>query len=94
MDILGSLLKTSTGNRFVVVITDRYSKLTRAVPTKTNTAPQIVTIFMGNWAMPYGIPEFHLTDNGAQFFGKFFNSMRLYLSTKLLTATSFHLQAN
>lgn len=32
MDILGPLPTTKTGKQFVVVITDRYKKLTRAAP--------------------------------------------------------------
>ena len=35
MDILGDLTRTSRHNRFVLVITDRFSKLTVAIPLKT-----------------------------------------------------------
>lgn len=41
LDILGPLTKMSTGNRFDVLIADHYSKLTRVIPTKPTTAPQI-----------------------------------------------------
>jgi Integrase zinc binding domain len=37
MDILGPLPKTDHGNRFLLVITDRFSKLTRMVPLRTIT---------------------------------------------------------
>jgi Integrase zinc binding domain len=39
MDILGPLPKTEQGNRFLLVITDRFSKLTRTVPLRTIVAP-------------------------------------------------------
>jgi Integrase zinc binding domain len=38
MDILGLLPKTEHGNRFLLVISNRFSKLTRTVPLRTITA--------------------------------------------------------
>lgn len=89
-NMLGPLPKTSNRNRFVVAMTDRYSKLTRARPTKTTPAPQVATIFMKDWIMPYEIPEQLLTDYGPQFVSTFFQSLCLYKGTKLLMTTAYH----
>lgn len=44
--------------------------------------------------MPYGIPNFVLTDNGPQFSAKFFAGFCVYLGVKHLTTTAYHRQAN
>ena len=57
MDILGPLTTTEKGNRFLLVITDRFSKLTRAYPLSTTTATVASQTFLDGWvASGYGIP--------------------------------------
>lgn len=56
-DILGPLPETKFGNRFVVVITDRFSKLIREILTKEETTAHIAEIFLDARIMPYEIPE-------------------------------------
>ena len=94
MDILGPLPKTKQGNQFVVVLTDRYSKLTRAIPTGKTTATTVATIFVDHWVIPYGIPNYVLTDNGPQFVAKFFASVCLALGVKHVTTTAYHPRTN
>lgn len=56
MKTLGTLPETTEDNQHIVIITDRYPKLTRAVSTAriaTNTEPDI---FFNAWVVPYGIP--------------------------------------
>lgn len=48
MDILGPLHKTRRGHTFILVITDRFSKLTRAIAMRSTTAANIVYVFLGN----------------------------------------------
>jgi hypothetical protein len=72
MDILGPLPKTEHGNRFLLVISDRFSKLTRTVPLRTITALGVAKAFCNAWVFPYGPLRYLLTDNGTQFNGKVF----------------------
>lgn len=46
MDILAALSKTRSGNQPVIVWTDRYAKLTRAIPYTTGTSMSAVTNFL------------------------------------------------
>ena len=83
MDILGPLTTTDRGNRFLLVITDRYSKLTRAFPLSTTTADVVAQVFFDGWvASGYGIPSILLTDNGPQFCAKFFQTFCKTLGVK------------
>jgi Integrase zinc binding domain len=54
MDILGPLPKTEHGNRFLLVISDRFSKLTRTVPMRTITALGVAKAFCDAWVFSYG----------------------------------------
>lgn len=48
MDILGRLSKTEHGNVFVLVITDRFFKLTRAIFLRSTNAASIMDSFLAN----------------------------------------------
>ena len=94
MDLLGPLPKTRLGNQYVLVITDRFSKLTRAIPMAKTTAPFIAAVFLNNWIMPYGIPDTILTDNGSQFIAEFFKTVCHILGVRRKTTTAYHPQTN
>lgn len=94
MDLLGPLPKTTKGNQNVLVITARYSKLTRAVPLTKTTANHVATAFLENWVISYEIPNYLLTDNGLQFVAKFFAAICLYMGLNQVTTTAYHPQTN
>jgi Integrase zinc binding domain len=56
LDILGPLPKTKGGNRYLLVISDRFSKLTRAIPLRTVNATNVARAFSEGWIFIYGIP--------------------------------------
>ena len=89
MDILGPLTLTDQGNRFLLVVTDRFSKLTRAYPLATTTAEVVAKTFFDGWvAAGYGIPQVLLTDNGTQFVAKFFQSFCRILGVKQVVTSA------
>jgi Integrase zinc binding domain len=49
IDILGPLPKTEHANRFLLVMTDRFSKLTKTVPLRTTTAFVCARAFCEHW---------------------------------------------
>jgi Integrase core domain len=75
MDILGPLPKSKHGNRFLLVITDRYSKVTQTVPLRAITALSVARAFCEQWVYVYGAPVTLLTDNGPQFTAKCFEAV-------------------
>lgn len=56
IDILGPLPETKNGNRFLLVIADRYSKGAQTVPLAKITATDIAHAFFARWISKYGIP--------------------------------------
>jgi transposase InsO family protein len=94
MDILGPLQKTEHGNRFLLVISDRFSKLIRTVHMRTITALGVAKAFCDAWVFSYGPPRYFLTDNGTQFNAKFFLSVCRELGIAKIFATAYHPQTN
>jgi Integrase zinc binding domain/Integrase core domain len=72
IDILGPFSKTVHSNRFLLVNSDRFSKLTRTIPMRTTTALAVAKAFCTHWGFSFGPPTFLLSDNGTQFTAKFF----------------------
>ena len=53
IEILGELPRTPRGNRYLLVISDRYSKLTRTVPLKKIPAETVAQAFVSHWVFVY-----------------------------------------
>jgi hypothetical protein len=70
MDIFGPLPKMENENHFLLVISDRFSKLTRTVPLRTITALRVAKALCDAWVFSYGPPRYLLTDNGTHFNAK------------------------
>lgn len=67
IDMLGPLPETESGHKYVVVITNGYSKLTKAIKTTRTTATKIVNIFKEHGVLNLGILSTVLMDNGPNF---------------------------
>ena len=75
LDIFGELIKTARGNQYLLVISDRFTKLTKVVPLKTVQATEIAQAFTHEWVTHYGPPRELLSDNAQYFDAKFFQSV-------------------
>ena len=67
MDLFGPLLTSRGGHKYVLVIWDRFNKLTRAIHLREATALTVESAFIDTWVAAYGIPDTVLTDNGPRF---------------------------
>lgn len=64
MYILGLLLKTKQGSQFLVVMTDRYIKLAKAVTTTKRNTTTAARVSLKDWLAKYLTPSKVLTKNG------------------------------
>jgi hypothetical protein len=94
MDILGPLPSTKHGNRFLLVITDRYSKVTKTVPLRVVTALYVTKAFCDHWGFAYDAPVSLLTDNGPKFTARLFQAERAELGVKKVFTTAYDPQKN
>jgi hypothetical protein len=95
MDILGPLTITDRGNRFLLGITNRFTKLTQAYPVSTTSAEAVARTFFDGWvASGYGIPNVLLTYNGSQFVAKFFQTFCRILGVKQVFSSAYRPSTN
>lgn len=71
--------KEKSGKQLLVVITDRYSKMTKAIPTARKTFTAFAMIFVEHWISNFGILSTIPIDNGPQFTSKFFQAIYVEL---------------
>jgi transposase InsO family protein len=94
MDILRPLPRTKHGNRFLLMISDRDSYVTKTVPLRTVTALSVARTFCDHWAYVYGPPVSLLTYNGTQFTAKVFQGLCTELGIRKIFTTTYHPQTN
>ena len=94
MDILGPLPRTKTGKRFMLVVTDRFTKLTKTEALRTITALSVAKAFCKTWVYNFGTPKVVLTDNGSQFAARFFLKVCKILGIHKVFTTEYHPQTN
>ncbi|CAF3952238.1 unnamed protein product [Rotaria sp. Silwood1] len=79
MDFVGPITPSSSGNRYILVITDLLSKFVVAKATRENSALSAAKILVEEVIFKYGSPNQILTDNGTHFTAELINSiMSLY----------------
>ena len=83
-----------TGHDHSLVITDRFTKLTRAIPLKTTTSQAVRDAFPQYSAYAYGIPDRLLSENGHKFTARYFQHAMARLNIKLSPMSTYHPQAN
>ena len=93
IDVLG-LLTILRGNKYILVITCRFSKLTRTVPLKLIKALNVVKAFFDHWFQCFGAPSSIVADNSIQFTSKLISFMCGRLGIKNLCTTRYHPQSN
>ncbi|CDF36784.1 unnamed protein product [Chondrus crispus] len=94
IDILGEQITRKRGNRYILVISDRYSKLVRTVPLKKISAAYIAQAFVHHLVFVYGPPVKLLSDNGTQFTARFFQNVCRILGICNVFTTTYHPQSN
>ena len=92
--VLSKLLKTARGNQYLLVISDRFTKLTKTVPLKGVSAAEVAKAFVDHWVFNYGAPKELLADNGKCFTARFFQDVCRILNVHNLFTTTYYPQAN
>ena len=78
MDIVGPLPTTARGHKFVLVITDNFTKWVEAYPLISHTADNIATKFVMQYCFKCGLPNKVLTDQDKDFIRKLIKKVWRY----------------
>lgn len=90
IEILGPLPFTVNRNRYVMVTTDRSSKLTRSVWIGMTLSLDVANVFLDFLVVPYDISAHILMGNGLKFTKSLFATLCTMLGRKHFTTTAYH----
>jgi len=90
VDIFGPIPASKKGNRFILVITNRFAKLTKCVALRQITAMSVASAIIDAWVTAYGPPDRILSDQGPQFMSNFFIAVMKMLGTETIRTTAYH----
>lgn len=94
MDILGPLPTTSSGNRYLIVIVDCFTKWVEAFPLKNIRARTVAGIFVNQFISRYGVPAEIHTDQGRNFESELFSELMQLLGVRKTRTTALHPQSD
>ena len=95
MDFVGPITPASTtGCRYVLVVTDLFSKFVVATATRDNSAITAAKVLVEDVILKYGTPNQILTDNGRHFTAELFNSILTMYGVCHMYTTPYNPRAN
>lgn len=94
MDLFGPLSLTNTGNRYVMVVIDHFTKWVVVEPLKSATAEETARVLQDRWFSIRGIPQYILSDNGPNFNSQILTNLGKICHFNNLFSTPYHPQSN
>jgi hypothetical protein len=94
LDILGPLPVTPRGNRYILVVTDAFSKWVEAFPLEDQTAETCAKCLVKEMISRYGCPLDLLSDQGRNFESQIFAELCKLLGIRKVRTTPRHPQSN
>jgi len=94
VDIFRPIPATKAGNCFILVIIDRFSKLTKCVALRRITAISVASANIDAWVACSDPPDRILSDQGPQFMSNFFIAVMQVQGTETVRTTAYHPQTN
>ncbi|XP_073668194.1 uncharacterized protein [Paramisgurnus dabryanus] len=93
MDIVGPLEKSSSGNQYILVVSDYATRYPEAFPLRSITTPKVIQALVQLFSR-VGIPEEILTDQGTNFTSKLMGQLNRQLGIKAIRTTPYHPQTD
>ena len=94
LDLFGDLRTSGEGNKFILVITDSFSKYTEIVAIPNKSAEQVAKAFFERWLIRFSAPECLVSDNGREFANKVVDEVLKLWGVESRKTTPWHPQTN
>ena len=94
LDVLGPLMRSSKGNKVILVMTDHFSKYTKAAAMPDQKAETVAKAFDREWISIFGTPRIVHSDQGSNFESDVFQEMCKLLQISKSRTTAYHPQGN
>ncbi|CAG2228441.1 unnamed protein product [Mytilus edulis] len=89
-DILGELPETESGNKYILVVSDYYTKWTESFAMPNMEAKTVAKIIVEEVIVRFGVPHWIHSDQGRQFESLLFQEMCCILNIKKTRTTPYH----
>jgi hypothetical protein len=95
LDFIGEIHPgSSKGHRFILVVTDYFTKWTEAVPLRNMTRWKVISFVQEHIIYWFGVPQTLTTDQGPSFMSRQFRELVESMKIKLLNSSRYYTQAN
>ena len=94
INLFGPLKTSATGKKYIMVMTDAFSKLAELVALPNKEAQTVAEALFNRWICRYGLPEEILSDGGKEFCNHTVNLMLKMMNIKKTTTSPYHPQTN
>eukprot|EP01088_Endostelium_zonatum_P009160 TRINITY_DN2235_c0_g2_i1.p1 TRINITY_DN2235_c0_g2~~TRINITY_DN2235_c0_g2_i1.p1 ORF type:complete len:1400 (-),score=292.55 TRINITY_DN2235_c0_g2_i1:276-4475(-) len=94
MDIVGPLVETTQGNKYILTIMDYHTRWPEAISLKDAKAHTVAKAYIDVFISRYGCPRIVLTDLGSNFNSHLMEEVNKILQTKHRTTTPYRPQTN
>ncbi len=85
---------SAAGHKYVLVITDAFSKLAELVPLKDKEAGTVARAIVDTWICRYSTPKVLVTDRGREFCSKLADELFSKLGVDRRQTSAYHPQTN
>lgn len=93
-DIMGPLPVTSRGNRYILIVTDLFTKWVEAFPLKETSAGTLANILVDEVVSRYGVPTSIHSDQGKNICGDVTQALCDILGIRRTRTSAYHPQGN
>jgi hypothetical protein len=90
VDILGELPETPNGNKYILVVSDYFTKWTESYPMPNMEASTVAQLIVEQLVCRFGIPRKIHSDQGRQFESNLFREMCCLLQIEKTRTTPYH----
>ena len=94
MDLYGPLAVSERGKKYVMVLTDAFSKYVELVALENKEAATVARAFFETWVTRYSTPHTIVTDNGKEFSNKLMKELCSILKIYHKTTSPYHPECN
>ena len=94
MDIVGLFPKSANGNKYILVVSDYFTRWTEAFPIPNQEALTVARVFVNEYVCRYGVPVQLYTDQGRNFESKIVEEMCKILEIDKTRTSPYHPQSD